>query len=35
MRLRRKIESAAGPALIVTVHGIGYKLADEGASARR
>ena len=28
MRLRRKIESASEPPLIVTVHGIGYKLAD-------
>jgi DNA-binding response OmpR family regulator len=28
MRLRRKIESASEPPLIVTVHGIGYKLVD-------
>jgi DNA-binding response OmpR family regulator len=28
MRLRRKIESVSEPPLIVTVHGIGYKLAD-------
>ena len=28
MRLRRKIEDPAGEPLLVTVHGIGYKLAD-------
>ena len=28
MRLRRKIERRGDPPLIVTVHGIGYKLAD-------
>ncbi|HKF42228.1 MAG TPA: response regulator transcription factor [Thermoanaerobaculia bacterium] len=31
MRLRRKIESSSEPPLIVTVHGIGYKLADRAA----
>jgi DNA-binding response OmpR family regulator len=28
MRLRRKIEDPAGEPLLVTIHGIGYKLAD-------
>jgi DNA-binding response OmpR family regulator len=28
MRLRRKIEDPAGQPLLVTIHGIGYKLAD-------
>jgi DNA-binding response OmpR family regulator len=28
MRLRRKIEDPADRPLVVTVHGIGYKLAD-------
>jgi DNA-binding response OmpR family regulator len=30
MRLRRKISDGSGRPLIVTVHGIGYKLADGG-----
>jgi DNA-binding response OmpR family regulator len=29
MRLRRKIEAASGPTLIVTVHGVGYRFSEK------